>query len=51
MSGMALPRLSAYVLAALVVIEIVAVGVIAVAADQPMARFVVGSVFSLFRSS
>ena len=48
MSGMALPRVSAYVLAALVVIEIVAVGVMAVAADQPMTRFVVGSVFSLF---
>ena len=47
-SGMALPRVSAYVLAALVVIEIVAVGVMAVAVDQPMTRFVVGSVFSLF---
>src|SRR5215213_3759362 len=45
---MALPRVIAYVLAALVVIEMVAVGVMAVAADQPMTRFVVGSVFSLF---
>ena len=42
------PRLCAYVLAALVVIEIVAVGVVAATTGQPMTRHVVGSVLSLF---
>ena len=50
MRGMAIiravqgPRLCAYVLAALVVIEIVMVGVLAGATGQPMTTLVVGSV-------
>ncbi|HSU35574.1 MAG TPA: hypothetical protein VLJ88_07935, partial [Propionibacteriaceae bacterium] len=45
---MALPRLSAYVLAALVVVGIVLVGVMAVVAEQPITRLAIGSLFSLF---
>ena len=48
MSGMALPRLSAYVLATLVVIGIVAAVMLAVAAEQPLTRLTVGALLSLF---
>ena len=48
MSGMALPRLSAYVLATLVVVGIVAAVVLAVAAEQPLTRLTLGALLSLF---
>jgi signal transduction histidine kinase len=47
-SAMGLPRLSAYVLAALVVLEVVAAGVLVVVADQPVSRVAIASVLSLF---
>lgn len=45
---MGLPRLSAYVLAALVVLEVVALAVFVGVADQPVTRVAVASVLSLF---
>jgi signal transduction histidine kinase len=45
---MGLPRLSAYVLAALVVLEVVAVAVFVGVANQPVTRVAVASVLSLF---
>jgi hypothetical protein len=48
---MGLPRLSAYVLAALVVLEVVAVAVLVGVADQPVIRVAVASVLSLFSAA
>jgi signal transduction histidine kinase len=48
---MGLPRLSAYVLAALVVLEVVAVAVLVGIADQPVIRVAVASVLSLFSAA
>jgi signal transduction histidine kinase len=47
-SAMGLPRVSAYVLAVLAVLEVVAVGILVVIADQPVSRVAVASVLSLY---